>query len=217
MFGSGGLTKAGAGTLSLSGSNGFLGPTALSAGTLVLSSPTALSPFTTLSIAAGSTLVLDADVRVFAYTNAGGTISGSGQLLTSATTTTSGTLTSLANVSGTDGYAVGLLKTSTGTLVVSGSTSFTGGVVVEEGTVKLAEGGSFASSNVVDVRSNATLDLNGQSQTVAALAGSGNVALGGATLTVNSAANTTFAGAIEGGSLVKSGDSLLALTPASWR
>jgi fibronectin-binding autotransporter adhesin len=212
IIGSGGLTKAGSGSLTLSGSNGFLGATNLNAGTLLLSSSTALSPFTTLSIAAGSTLVVNRDVRVFAYTNSGGTISGTGRLLTSATAATSGTLTSLANVSGTDSYAVGLLKTSTATLVVSGSTSFTGGVVVEQGTVKLDAGGSFAASNVVDVRSGATLDLNGQSQTVSALAGSGSVALGGGTLTVDAATSTTFAGAIDGGSLVKSGASALNLT-----
>jgi autotransporter-associated beta strand protein len=212
LFGAGGFTKAGSGALSLSGSSSFLGATNLNAGTLLLSSPTALSPFTTLWIGAGSTLVLDADVRVFAYTNSGGTITGTGQLLTSATTTSSGTLSSLADVPGSDGYAVGLMKTSTGTLVVAGANSFTGGVVVEEGTVKLASGGSFASSNVVEVRSGATLDLNGQSQTVAALAGSGSVALGGATLIVDAATSTTFAGTIEGGSLVKSGGSMLALT-----
>jgi autotransporter-associated beta strand protein len=212
IVGSGGLTKAGSGLLTLGGSNGFLGATNLDAGTLVLSSSTALSPFTTLSIGAGSTLVLNRDVRVFSYTNAGGTISGTGRLLTSATATTGGTLTSLANTSGSDAYAVGLLKTSTATLVVSGSTSFSGGVVVEQGTVKLDAGGSFAASNVVDVRSGATLDLNGQTQTVAALAGSGSVALGGGTLVVDAAQSTTFAGAIAGGSLVKSGSSALNLT-----
>lgn len=212
IFGSGGLAKAGSGILTLTGSNGFLGATTLDAGTLVLSSTGALSPFTTLSIAAGSTLVVDRDVRVFAYTNAGGTITGTGRLLTSATATTGGVLTALADATGTDAYAVGLLKTSTATLVVSGSTSFTGGVVVEQGTVKLDAGGSFAATNVVNVRSGATLDLNGQAQTVSALAGSGSVALGGGTLTVAAATSTTFAGAIDGGALVKSGSSGLNLT-----
>jgi autotransporter-associated beta strand protein len=215
LFGAGGFTKAGSGALSLSGSSSFLGATNLNGGTLVLSSPTSLSPFTTLSIGAGSTLVLDADVRVFAYTNSGGTITGTGQLLTSATTTSSGTLSSLADVPGSDGYAVGLMKTSTGTLVVAGANSFTGGMVVEEGTVKLASGGSLDSSNVVEVRGGAMLDLNGQSQTVSALAGGGNVSLGGATLTVDAATSTTFAGTIEGGSLVKSGDSMLTLAGAT--
>ncbi|MFM9057670.1 MAG: autotransporter-associated beta strand repeat-containing protein [Planctomycetaceae bacterium] len=212
IFGAGGLTKGGVGTLTLGGTNGFLGATNLNAGTLVLSSSAALSTYTTLSIAAGSTLVVNRDVRIFAYTNAGGTISGTGRLLTSATAATGGTLTALADTTGTDAYAVGLLKTSTATLVVSGSTSFTGGVVVEQGIVKLDAGGSFAATNLVDVRGGATLDLNGQAQTVAALAGSGSVALGGGTLTVAAATNTTFAGAIDGGALVKSGSSALNLT-----
>ena len=211
IFGSGGLTKGGSGILTLGGLNGFLGATNLNAGTLVLSSSMALSPYTTLNIAAGASLVVNRDVRVFAYTNSGGTISGTGRLLTSATATTSGTLTSLANASGVDGYDVGLLKTSTATLVVSGSTSFTGGIVVEQGTVKLDAGGSFAASNVVDVRSGATLDLNGQSQTVAALAGSGSVALGGGTLTVAATTNTTYEGTLAGGTLVKTGSSSLNL------
>jgi len=215
IVGSGGVTKAGLGMVTLSGSGSFIGATDVAAGTLVLASSSALSPFTTVTISPGATLTLNRDVRVLSFSNLG-TITGTGRLLTSATVTTSGTLAApITNVSGTDGYAASLLKTSTGTLVVSASNSFTGGVVVEQGTVRLESGGAFAAGNVLDVRQGATLDLNGQSQSFAALTGGGAVALGGGTLRVEATENTTYEGVIGGGAVVKSGASALNLTGSS--
>ena len=54
--GSGGLTKTGVGTLTLSGSNTYAGPTAVAAGTLVIASPGALPANTAVTVAAGTTL-----------------------------------------------------------------------------------------------------------------------------------------------------------------
>ncbi|MCX6919639.1 MAG: autotransporter-associated beta strand repeat-containing protein, partial [Verrucomicrobia bacterium] len=70
------------------------------------------------------------------------------------------------------------------------------------------------------VEAGATLDLNGNHQTVAGLAGAGtvtNAALGGTvTLTVNQATTTTFSGALTGDlSLVKSGNGILTLSGSS--
>ena len=215
IVGTGGLRKAGDGILRLSGSNAFLGATNLDAGTLILGSSSALSAFTTLTIAPSSALIMDNDVRVFAYTNLGGTLSGTGRLLTSATTTTGGVLAELADASGPGGYAVGLLKTSTDTLVVTGSTSFTGGIVLDQGTVVLDQSGAISAANVLDVRNGATLDLNGKSQTVAALVGGGSVALGGGSLTIDTAITADYAGTIGGGSVTKTGTGVVNLTGSS--
>jgi autotransporter-associated beta strand protein len=70
------------------------------------------------------------------------------------------------------------------------------------------------------VEAGATLDLNGNHQTIAALAGAGtvtNAALGGTvTLTVNQDATTTFTGALTGDlRLVKSGNGILTLSGSS--
>src|SRR5262249_19219864 len=63
------------------------------------------------------------------------------------------------------------------------------------------------------VASGATADLNGVNATVGPLSGAGTVTLGGATLTVNSTASSSFGGAITGtGNLVKNGSANLTLT-----
>ncbi|MCE9630594.1 MAG: autotransporter-associated beta strand repeat-containing protein [Planctomycetia bacterium] len=212
IIGSGGLTKAGIGTFTLTGSNGFLGNTNLLSGMLVLSNSAALSPSTTLTIGTGGTLVLNRTVRVFSYTNAG-TITGTGSLLTSATAVSSGTIsTPITDVTGTDGYAVGLEKNTDGTVVVSASNTFTGGIVVSAGTVQLEAGGAFAAGNFLEVRSGAAIDLNGQSQTFTDLLGDGSVALGGATMTVDATTSTNYSGVIASGTIVKSGSSSLTLS-----
>ena len=210
IYGSGGLVKTGAGTFTLSGANDFLGATTVAGGTLTLANPAALSPRTMLSIGAGATVVLTETVRVFSWTS-DGTVTGPGSLLSSATTAAGGTLAaSIDDVVGPGGFAVGLLKTSTDTLVVSASNGFTGGIVVDQGTVRL-EGGGFAAGNVLDVRSGGRLDLNGSSQSFSSLSGGGSVALGGGTLTIDSTRATIFAGSISGGALVKSGSAGLVL------
>jgi fibronectin-binding autotransporter adhesin len=209
IWGSGGLTKSGDGLLTLTGSSTFLGATVVSGGTLAVGGPAALSPSTTLSLQPGATLAVNSTVRVFSFQNHGGTITGTGQILTSATTVTSGTLSTTLSATS------GLLKTSTSTLVVTAPQTFTSGVVVEQGTVQLSSSGSFAADNFLDVHSGATLDLNGQSQTFSALTGSGSVSLGGGTLTVAASTSTSYEGVIVGGALVKSGSSGLNLTGTS--
>ena len=65
----------------------------------------------------------------------------------------------------------------------------------------------------VTVNANATLDINGISQTIGSLSGAGNVTLGGGSLTVASTTDSPFSGVISGngGSLVKTGANALVL------
>src|SRR4030095_7469954 len=60
----GGLTKAGAGTLVVSGNNGFSGTSALNAGTLQLASSTALRPSTLPSVSANVQVQLSNNVTI---------------------------------------------------------------------------------------------------------------------------------------------------------
>ena len=83
--------------------------------------------------------------------------------------------------------------------------------------------GTGATSNIlptntaVTIAAGSALDLNGAPQMIGSLAGEGNVMLGNGTLTVNSTADSSFAGVIsgDGGSLVKAGGNTLTLTGAS--
>ena len=79
------------------------------------------------------------------------------------------------------------------------------------GTSNLS-GGQMATTSNVLVATGATLDLNGNNQTIATLTGSGAVTLGAGTLTVNNAVPDAFTGTITGtGGLTKTGAGTLTL------
>jgi len=93
-----------------------------------------------------------------------------------------------------------LIKSGTGVLTISRfDNSFTGGVVVNAGTLKVGTGGALPSSSSVTVISGATLDLNGNSIMLSYLSGAGAVQLGSANLKLYGSTMTqTFSGGISG-------------------
>jgi fibronectin-binding autotransporter adhesin len=101
-------------------------------------------------------------------------------------------------------------------LVLSGVSSFTGGTVVSAGTLQLAPGGQLANAGNLTING-CTFDLNGQSQTIGALSGSGGtIALGSGNLTANGTVDTVLATTIVGtGNLTKGGTGTLTLTAAN--
>src|SRR5262249_44777308 len=97
-----------------------------------------------------------------------------------------------ANVSG----AVALTKNGTGTMVLSGTNNtYTGGTVVNAGTLITGAVNTLPIDTPLTVAAGATVDLNGFSQQVSAVNGTGTVtstAAGApATLTINNAAAST--------------------------
>jgi autotransporter-associated beta strand protein len=103
-------------------------------------------------------------------------------------------------------------KSGAGTLLLESAVSTTGAIAVNEGTLRLASGGSLASAAALTIASGATFDLDGRSQSLGSLAGAGSVALGSGALTVSGSANTDFTGSLSGsGSLTKSGAGTLTL------
>jgi len=121
---SGGLIKAGAGSLTLSGSNAFTGGTTVSAGTLIAGSATALGDSTSaVSVASGA--VLDLNGQTMTNTNAlalNGTGISSGGALTNSSTTaaTYAGLVSLAGSSSIVAAGGDLVLSNTGTITGSG-------------------------------------------------------------------------------------------------
>jgi len=109
--------------------------------------------------------------------------------------------------------------TSSSSVVLSGSSSYSGGTTLVSGTLRT---GSARALGTGSVALNAgTLDLNGQSLQIASLSGStGSVVTnsvgGSASLTTTSTSQSTFSGQITDGagsvSLTKSGSSVLYLT-----
>ena len=160
------LTKNGAGTLTLSGTNTFFGPVTVNGGSLVLAGPN--SPVRPTTISSGTlTLSGVAQLGVGSYaaaiTNNGafvfsssadqtlsGPLSGSGAFVfsSSANQTLSGPLSG----SGT------LTQSGGGTLTLTGATPYSGATAVTAGKLVVVSGGSLANSDV-SLASGATLTL----------------------------------------------------------
>ncbi len=229
----GGLVKSGAGTLTLGGVNTYAGNTDISAGTLKIANTAALPSGTGKGdVTIAGTLDLNANSITLNGLSGAGSITssaaGSISLTAGANNRTSTFNGMIANGSGT----IALTKTGTGTLTLGGSNTFTGGVTINGGALQLANAGALNSStpNTVTFGPSAAvgtkLQLNGYSVTIGALATNAtpgtviieNANALAATLTVNQATNTTFAGVLQNGTgagtlgLTKSGAGTLTLT-----
>ncbi|MEI6674375.1 MAG: autotransporter-associated beta strand repeat-containing protein [Verrucomicrobiota bacterium] len=181
----GGLAKAGAGTLTLSGANTFTSDVSLSAGTLAINSSSSLGAVGgMLTFTGSSTLQATADISVTRDY-----IINSGVTATIDTTTT--------HLLDNDGIISGsgnLTKTGTGTLVLSGSNSYTGTTTISAGTLQIGDAGGdgsiSASANVVN-NSALVYDLAGSSTFGKVISGSGTFTKSGAgTLTLTGATNS---------------------------
>ena len=95
----------------------------------------------------------------------------------------------------------GLIKSGTGTWILSGPNTYTGGTTIDAGVLQLTTNGGRVGSLAIQgplTVSGGTLDLNGISQSIGALAGTGGVitATSAAALSSVSSTNTTFSGAL---------------------
>ena len=99
---------------------------------------------------------------------------------------TDDTLTFSGNVITTAADGPGLTKEGAGTLVLSGTNSYRGTTTVSAGVLKLSGGSAIGDFRDVFVDTNGTLDLNGSSETINRLTGSGTIdtSAGNSTLTV---------------------------------
>jgi autotransporter-associated beta strand protein len=221
--GSAGLSMSGAGELTLSGSNNYTGTTTVSAGVLSVSNlgvggiPSGIGGSTrnagNLSLNGGalqytgSTAITD---RLFTLGTSGGTLdaSGSGPLTWSNTGTLSGAgpLTlSGANGGGNTLWpsmngASSLTKAGPGTWILAGSSNYTGGTIIQNGSLQL--GNSSAMGYGALAANGGTLNLEGNSILVSSFSGAAGVvttSVAPATLTVNQSIATTFSGTFKDG------------------
>lgn len=194
ITGTGSLTKTGAGTLILSGTNGYTGGTTVNEGTV------AITTDANLGGAAG------------ALTLNGGTLSNNAAITSSRVVTlgsNNGTVNSNADLAlnGVIGGTGSLIKTGTGTLTLGNSNTYSGGTQVTSGTLAISTDANLgAAAN--------GLTLNGGTLlTTAALTSSRALTLGNNGGTISDTSPLTLNGIIDGvGGLTKTGTGALTLT-----
>ena len=148
---SGGLTKSGAGTLTLSGTNTYTGTTTINAGTLALSGGLAITNTgaVVLANAPGATLLLTNNNQTIGNVSGGGFSGGNVNVGTN--TLTFGGDNSSKTFSGQfiGASSGGVTKNGTGTLVFPNQNSFAGTLTLNAGILELDMGHNCASN--VDV------------------------------------------------------------------
>ena len=211
----GGLTKAGAGSLTLSGTNTYAGPTTVSAGMLKAAKQVSLynnTPAnwtaTNIIVSSGATLALnvggtgeftasDVDVLKALGTATGGFLGGS-VLGLDTTNAAGGNFTYGTAIANTNGgaNAIGLTKLGTNTLTLTASNTYAGTTTIDRGTLALtadqtlAGGLTFAtangSTNVGTLNSSANATFGGNLLVRTNNATANQISIGsGKTLTVN--------------------------------
>ena len=187
------------------GTNTYTGPTAVFGATLLGGNANAFSAASATTIHTGGTV----DLGGFAQTINSVALAGG--------TLTNGTLTGAVSSGGGIINGVGgamTLTTTGGTTLMQGINGYSGPTIIAAGTLQAAAINSFSANSAHTVAAGANLDLNNFNQTIASLAGAGNVNLGSATLTSggdNSATN--FAGVMSGtGGFTKAGTGAMNLS-----
>ena len=182
ITGSGGLTKVGLGTLTLSGTSIYSGATNINAGVLAGGAPNSLSRFSAFAIANAAVLDISAaDQTIGSLAGVAGVTVNLG----AHTLTTGGDNTSTlfaGTISGSGGGA--LVKIGSGIFTIAGTNTYSAGTTISAGTLQIGNGVTNGSI-VGDVTDNGTLAFD-RSDTVAfgsVISGTGNlVQLGSGTL-----------------------------------
>jgi autotransporter-associated beta strand protein len=157
-----GLLKSGSGTLTLGGQSTYAGGTRVEDGVLILSGGDDRLPVAGDLTINGGTLDLGGQRQ-----NTAGAVVFAGGVVENGTLTATGSSfdaragTVSAVLSGTQG----LVKSGTGVLRLSGSNSYSGGTVVNAGSLVLAGAGERLSSAGAITSNGGTLDFGGYSQT----------------------------------------------------
>ena len=236
----GSLTKAGAGTLTVSGANLYSGGTTLSAGQLNIDSATAIGSGTlainggTIDNASGGVLTLSSNNAIavgasFTFAGSNNLNLGTGAVtlgLTPTITTTAGNLT----VGGTVSGAFGVTKAGNGTLTLSGANNYSGQTTLSAGQINInsatalgtgtfdPNGGSIDNTSGASITMTANNAMLWNSNLTFVGSNALNLGTGTATMsanhTITTTANTLTIGGVVSGAflLTKAGAGTLVLT-----
>jgi autotransporter-associated beta strand protein len=134
--GTGAIVKTGAGLLTLSGINTYSGGTQIDTGTLTLGHATnTLADAGSINVNGGSLALGTNTETVGAVTLTSGSITGSGTAVQGVLTGSSYDVRSGSVSAKLAGASVNMVKSTSGTVTLSGANTFTGSLTIKEGTV----------------------------------------------------------------------------------
>ncbi|PZU85730.1 MAG: autotransporter domain-containing protein [Chelatococcus sp.] len=201
ISGTGVVYKAGAGTLTLTGVNTYIGGTTIREGTLSIAADANLGdPSAVLTIDGGRL----ATTASFNSARAVSLDAGNGMVVGGVLDTANATTLTL---SGVISGAGALTKAGAGTLILSGTNTYSGGTIVSAGTLQIGNGGTTGSLTG-DVVNNATLAFNRSDASVfaGAISGTGSVVKDGAgALTLTGVSTYSGATTVSAGRLAVNG------------
>ncbi len=142
ISGTGSFTKTGLGTLTLTGNSTYSGATSVNMGTLQAGITNAFSSSSSYNVASGATLDLNG------FSQSIGSLSGAGNVTLGSGTLTTGNDNTTTTFSGAMSGTGGLTKLGSGTMFLTGVSTFTGPTTLNAGG--LVVNGSLASSVVVN-------------------------------------------------------------------
>ncbi len=216
VSGSGGLTKTGAGVLTLSGPGAYTGSTNINAGTLRAGAANAFAPASFTTMAAGATLDING------FNQAIGGLSGAGTILLGDANLTISNLnaTFSGQISGDGGS---LTSANSGSLrtVLTGDNSYTGGTRVSSGQLQVGNfgmAGAIVGPATIDSGALLILHCNDAGQGGGCNGSTGGSGTFGGTITNNGTLATqgggtlSFSGAISGAGMLAPTQGLVVLT-----
>ncbi|WP_440533699.1 autotransporter outer membrane beta-barrel domain-containing protein [Variovorax sp. YR566] len=210
ISGTGGLTKTGAGILTLTNANSYTGETTISNGTLKLAGAGTLAGATGVSLT-GASAVFDLSTgssqSVAHLSGAAGSLVALGANTLTLTDNTSQTFG--GSLTGTGG---GLVKQGTGTLTLSGASTYTGGTALRQGRLNLGNNLALGTGTLL-MDDDTTLGFSADGLTIAnaiQLTGNNDPVID------TGAFNAILSGAISGGGFItKEGTGTLTLSGAN--
>ena len=208
LAGNANLTKSGAGSLTLSGTNTYSGTTTINGGRLIISADNNLG--TAPSTATPSSLIfnngtLETTATFTLNANRGINLLGAGTIIVDSAKA----LTYNGVIAGPGDFT----KSGAGTLILGGTNTYIGATSLIAGTLNMT--GALADVANIDL-ANGTTYIVSQADTINSVTGTGSVVLASNLTVGNSNTNFTFGGAFSGaGSLINIGTGSMTLAGSS--